>query len=636
MKNIKTTLGVIPLCVSSALGLIACENNNYAALSCTSGSQSEGQLNCASENGDTLTSAPDKAPDQSEYEYKGGITGRVLNSEYWVGAEVCLDTNQNGQCDSGSEAVEKTYTNGQFSFAPDSEPVLVGLKNKARLLAVRSGQTAALFAPTPDSAIASDFNITSYTTLVANEVAFNPVTLGSSEQARASLLNGSLPFARDELLQGLDYIATPDADYAEQVLLISDSLATAQSLGVRKQYRTVAAVVDAMYLNSSYDVSVDLAAINAQEPIGDLISSSLSASAITWKVDHEDEASVDIETAQNVAVVASQYHNRLIVFNLDAETPERLSKNLFASSDVERDEIDAVTGASEQTLSEIRVTPDSLGVVVAVTKYKESSEPRGVGIYKADLSNPSRIPFIRFGKYEDNNQAFYAFPGLTSIDLSADGTTVALSGADNKIDIVTAVDFSLSKSIELNGKALAVALDATGSIAYVSLDGDRNGVAVIDTSDGSEIGFLDTGASAPESLSLFSSDSQIAWYFSKNTILSIYDSSDPSNLVLASLVEATEEIKNFDFSPSGNLVALGLQAGNVELHTVSPAPRLISSYKSEVNEEGNPTPINAVNFKNEERALVSIKNGIQLLDITTTLYTELSSEEQQIWLNNNR
>lgn len=120
---------------------------------------------------------------------------------------------------------------------------------------------------------------------------------------------------------------------------------------------------------------------------------------------------------------------------------------------------------------------------------------------------------------------------------------------------------------------------------------------MIDTSDGSEIGFLDTGGSAPESLSLFSSDSQIAWYFSKNTILSIYDSSDPSNLVLASLVEATEEIKNFDFSPSGNLVALGLQAGNVELHTVSPAPRLISSYKSEVNEERNPTPINAVNFK---------------------------------------
>lgn len=108
-------------------------------------------------------------------------------------------------------------------------------------------------------------------------------------------------------------------------------------------------------------------------------------------------------------------------------------------------------------------------MIVAVTKYKESSEPRGVGIYKADLSNPSRIPFIRFGKYEDNNQDLYALPGLTSIDLSADGTTVALSESDNKIDIVTAADFSLSRSIELNGKVLAVTLDATDSIASFRL-----------------------------------------------------------------------------------------------------------------------------------------------------------------------
>lgn len=153
-------------------------------------------------------------------------------------------------------------------------------------------------------------------------VFFNP----SYSYEVGDTIDEDLPFARDELLQGQDYIATSDANYAEQVLQISDSLRAAQSLGVRKQCRTVAEVVDAMYQNSSYDVSVDLAAISAQEPIGDLISSSLSASAITWKIDHEDEASVDIETAQNVAVVASQYHNRLIVFNLDAETPERLSK----------------------------------------------------------------------------------------------------------------------------------------------------------------------------------------------------------------------------------------------------------------------------------------------------------------------
>lgn len=639
MKNLKTTLGVIPLCVASALGLIACENDNYAALSCTPGSQEEGQLNCASADGDTQDGVANPEPDQLEYEFKGGITGRVMSSEYWVGAEVCLDTNQNGQCDSGSEAVEKTYADGQFSFEPDLESVLIGLKNNARLLAVQTaqnGEVIAVFAPTPDSAIASDTNVSSYTTLVGNEITFNPLTVDSPEQSRVSLVNGSLPFGTDALLQGFDYIAAPDAAYSEQISQISDSLSRAQVLGDKQHYRATAATVTAMYQNTSYVVSVELAGINAQQAIGDVFSSTFSDSAITWKTDHDDEISVDIDTAQNVAVVGSQYHNRLIVFNLDAETPERLSKNLFASSDVARDEIDATTGASEQTLKEIRVTPDSLNVIVAVTKYKESSKEKGVGIYKADLSNPSRIPYIRFAKFEESNDDFYAFPGLTSIALSADGALVAIAGSDKKIDIVNTSDFGLQRSIAFSSKAIAVALDATGSTAYVSLAGDRTGVAVVDTSDGSELSFYDTGVNAPDSLSLFSSDSKIAWYLNKSKVLSIIDSTDKSKLSLVGLVEATEEIKSFDFSSDGTLLTLALKLGNVELHALSPAPHLIDAYQSELDEEGAQTPINAVDFANKERVLVSIKNGIQLLDINTNKYTELSDEERQAWLYNNR
>ena len=636
MNKCKKKLSLLPLFISSTFGLTACENDQYAAISCTPKSQSDGQLNCASADGDIAGISPGDKPGQSQYDYKGGVTGRVMSDRYWVGATVCLDINRNGECDSASEPLEKTYADGQFSFVP--EATLIGLKNNAPLLATTTVQPdgpTALYAPTPDSAT-TDNNITTYTTLVASEMAFNPVTYNSENQSRSSLADGRLPFGTDALLQGQDYILNPDPAYTASIVEISNSLKSAQALNNNKKYRATAAAVDAMYQASNYAVSITPQDIELLNPIGDLYSTSFSPSAISWKTAHEDEISVDLDIAQSIGVVGSQYHNRLIVFNLDADEPERLSKNLFASSDVERDEIDALTGASEQTLTEIKITPDSLGIIVAVEKYKSESNGKGVGIYKADLSNPSKIPFTLFAEHEESNENFYAFPNLTSITLSADGTTVALGGSDNKAAILSASDFTLIRTIDFDSTVLSVALDTTGSTLYASLEGERTGIVVTDVIDGTELGFLDTGTSTAESLRLFSSDARIAWNTHDSALLSIGDSADPSNLSKISVVEATETIKSFDFSPNSNLLILGLKSGNVELHSLTPAPQLINTYQSELDAKGSNKPINAVAFESNDRALVSIRNGIQLMTINTDEFGDFSDDEKQAWLDSHR
>lgn len=643
MNITKKSFTKLTLLVSISMALIACEDERYAANSCSPGSEGSDQVSCSSANGDVPNSDPGSDPGQSGYTDKGGVTGRVMGSAYWIGADVCLDINKNGLCDSAFEPTEKTYSGGRFSFS--AEALEGSLESKALLLAVNTeqeDQPLSLYAPAPVSATAQETNITTYTTLVANETLFNPTTFKSEDKARLSLLREPLAFGDESLLQGADYIA--EAADASRILLvtqveeITESFRSAQSLGVQRAQheKAIAAVIGSMYKNKAYAVTVNTALIEQQKPLGGSIESALSQEAVTWKTDHDDEISVDIDAAQKLAVVGSQYHNRLIVFDLNESPPKRLSKNLFASSDTERDEVDGLTGATEQTLSKIQVTPDALGIVVAVTKYKSESDAKGVGIYRANLSNPSKIPFALYAEYDANSEKFYAFPNLTSISLSSDGNRVALVGSDKKLAILNTHDFSLLKTIDLGSKASAVVLDTSGATAYVSLRGVRTGVVVINTISGDEISFFDTDSKVPTSLVLFSNDSKVAWSYRKGKTLSIYDSSDTSDLRSLSVFGGEDTIKGFDLSPDGTLAVLALKGGVVELHSISSAPYLVRSYSTELGSNGAAKPINAVVFTDDSKALVSIKNGIHMLSVSRVEFVELSEEEKATWIASNR
>lgn len=633
-------LSVLALLVANAFIAVGCEKSEYAAVSCLPGSGMGDELSCGSSDGDKAGPADDPGePGQTQYEFKGGATGRAIGSSYWVGADVCFDINKNGICDSGIEPVEKSYAQGQYSFTP--EATSLGIAANALVLATNAsgnGEVYALRAPTPQLGIDQDHNVTVYTTLVVSETLFNPHTLNSVDLARSSLSNGSLIFGNAGLLSGEDYLLVSEPDTGNQVAAIQQSMASAQSLDISKHAKSVAAVVDAMYQQASYQVEVTVDAVDQQSLFGVMINGSLSPNSLSWSTDHDDESSVAIDTAQNIAIVGSQYHNRLIVIDLNNANPEVLSLNEFASLDVERDEIDAVTGASEQSLTEVSITPDSLEVVVAVSKYKDSSAGRGVGVYKANLSDPNRISYRKFGTDTEATSDFFPFPELNDMSLSSDGSTIGLAGEDKTVVVLNTLDLTEKRIFELGAKARAITLNSTGDIAYVSVFGSRTGLVVLDISSGEELSFIATGSDYPNALEVFDQDSKIAWYLRKGKVLSVYDSTDTSQLALISQIESTEKIKYFDFSPSGEFVSIGLVGGRLELHTDLNAPVLVDAFQTEVDEslaEGS-KPINGLVFDRDDRLLVSIKNSVQVLDITTSEATDLSDEDLQAWFDGHR
>ncbi len=623
--------------------LSACGGDDYKVEDCNTSSAVSGTISCGSPNnlGDDGT-----PPAATDYVEKSGVTGQVFGTDYWADTLVCFDNNQNGNCDD-SEPQEFSYEDGKFSF--DASAIEISINNKAPLLAVKiteSDQTLVLYAPTPTSATAKNVNITAFTTLVMNEVTFNPFTLNSPEQARFSLQQGDFKVGNESVLLGQDYIAEGSSDINQQASDIAESLHQAQSLNSDQLYKAGAAMVDAMYQQGAYNTVITQAAIDAQTIHDQGVTTTLSNTAVEWPLGHEEEISSDLHAQGNYAVVGSQYHNRLVVLDLTGDEPVRISRNDFAASpDVARDEIDGITGASEQVLNEVYILEHDPGVLVSVEKKKksgsEASADLGVGLYRADFSDPASIPMKRFA--EDNgSRNFYPFPGLNEIAISSDTFRVALSGEDKKLTILNTSNFSVEQEFSFSSKVRSVALDAGGNTVYATLFGARTGVVILDVASGNELSFITiSGTDYPQNLYVFKNQSKIAWHLRDDTVLSIYDiENSATEPVLLGQLSTTEKIKDFDISPAGDLAIIAMNRGGLELHSLghigngdeSETPRLIESYQVIDN-----TPINKVIFTADTQVLVSIRNGVQVLDIETGLpASEWDDEQKSAWLSQHR
>ena len=612
--------------------LSSCENTDYRAEDCT-GNEGCGALrNIGVDIDEENTSLV-----ATEYMEKSGVTGQIFDAEYWVGALVCFDNNGNGNCDE-SEPQERSFEAGKFSF--DAAAIEFSVNSNVPLLAVKilpENLSAVLYAPAPGSNTAKGVNITAFTTVVMNEVAFNPYTLNSPVQSRAFLLQGDFVIGDEAVLSGEDYIAEGTSGIIQQASDIADSLYQAQSLGIAQNYKAGAAVIDAMYQQRSYKATIGQAAIDAQTIRDEEFTASLSSSTIEWILGHEDESSTDIHVQGNHAVVGSQYHNRLVVFDLTTDVPVLLSRNDFAASpDVERDEIDAITGASEQVLRDVRIISNDLhkSVLVGVNKYTNDGEDIGVGLYRADFSDPSFIPMKRFAE-DDGSQNFYAFPGLNKMAISSDASSVVLSGENKKLTVLDTNDFSVKQEFFFASKVRSAALNETGTIAFASLFGQRIGWVVLDVVSGRELAFSPVSRANyyPENYKVFGEQERIAMYLRDSNLLSINDISDLTMAPQAiGQISVEKKIKGFDISSDGKLAIVAMNGGRLELHFLgsmgnddkpSP-PRLIEIFQLEENKF-----INGVVFDTDERVLVSVKNGLKVLDIKLGLPAREWSDEQK-------
>lgn len=639
--------------------LPACEESDYKAGDCSAGSI------CAStstfiEPEPLPEPEPEPVPDQTAYIEKDGVTGKVLGADYWVNAAVCFDNNRNGLCDT-SEPSTVTFEDGKYSFK--ASELIASISSKAPLLARKdieqNAEGIALYAPTPVNSTDKNINITVFTTLVHSETQFNPYTLANITSAQASLkmsVDGlsidGFGFANDVLLSGQDYlesdveVGVDDVMFA-QIDAIATSLNQAQSIAATDIYKAVAAMLDSMYQLNTYTTSISLESINVQDIQETEVEISLSTPHVEWEIGYIEEESADLDVQGDYAVIGSKWHNRLIVLNLAQEIPTTLSFNDFAASpDVERDDIDGFTGASEQSLANIRITPPSSmqSVLVGVEKKNKSGSEEGadsgVGLYRANFSNPSDIPFQRFAGVSEG-QDFYSFPDLNAMSLSSDGSRVALSGGNKKMVVLQADDFSLVNEFSSDSKYRAVMLNEAGTLAYVSLSApDR--MEILDVTTGSKLTSLSTGTEYPKEFKLLPGSDliKIAWYLGQSNILSIYNVTEPSvEPVLLHTLAAQSNITSFDISPDGTLVIIGssgsLVVYSIENNTSKVLKKLL--VEKEIELVSTLLKVGTVAFTSNNRALIGTKNALQTLDIIFgEPASSWSDEKKQVWFDVHR
>ena len=624
--NITKTLAANTTALCVALLLFGCENEEYQAISCLENNKSSA-VNCA-------TPTPDPTPTDT-YQEKDGVTGRVLAAQYWEQAQVCFDLNGNGRCDKKSEPVTSTFNEGKFSFS--AAAVKASVAQTANLLAVNiapDGNVKALYAPTPASATRdpdNETNITLFTTLVVNEMSYNPYTLANKTTAITALSTGTMIIGSDTLLQGLNYLIAPNN--SAQVTKIAASLAQAQGLA-ETHYLTTAAMVDKIYQSSQLDVTINQSDIAKQNSLTATISASLSQESTSWTKNHDDEENVALTSSDGIAIIGAKYHNSITILDTNTVQPSWLSSKVFAQVNGKRDQVDAVTGATEQTLTEIRITPDNLSLIVAVEKYAKESDNLGVGIYRANLSDYHNIPSLAFAS-ADNNSQYYSAAKLKDIAISADGLVTALVGDDRKLTLLNTSDLSLKKVINVTDKARAIALDNSANIGFVGVFGSKKGVAIFDLATAQKLAFIDTTL-YPDHLELFSQDSKLIVQRSSSNLLSIYDVSTTAEPSLITTITASDNIKAFSVSPDGSKVLIALTLGRLELYSLASPATLLQSLTTNKDSDGNSQVIKTVKFNGADRALIALKNAIQTLTVVTREVSNWSDEDKLNWFNSHR
>ncbi|MBL4765749.1 MAG: hypothetical protein JKX67_10835 [Colwellia sp.] len=638
-QNKKLTLAFMVVIASL---LSACEDKDYQAKDCSTGTE------CGAESSFTEP-APEPEPAPTDYEEKSGVTGKVIGNEYWVNATVCFDNNNNAVCDV-SEPQTLTYEDGKYSF--EASDIAASISSKATLLVVKNtaqdAQNIVLYAPTPATSSQKGTNITVFTTLVQNETSYNPYTLANATAAQESLRIGSgeFSFGNNSLLAGQDYLENSvDDAMLSQVTAIIDSLTQAQLLAPTQRYKAVAAMVDSMYQLSSYTAEIEMADVAAQDIAASAAELTLSSPSVSWDLGYSEEVSADLHVQGDYAVVGSKWHNRLIVVNLAQDIPTTLSFNDFAASpDIARDDIDGYTGASEQNLANVRLTPASSvqSVLVAVEKYtktgSQESADLGVGLYRANFADPSAIPFVRFAMITAGRD-FYPFADLNAMTLSGDGNRVALSGGDKRMTILKSDDFSLVKEFSATSKYRAVLLNNDGTIVYTSLSApDR--MEVHDVATGDKLTTLSTGTEYPKKFKLFNNESSIAWYLGLSNILSVYDVTTPQvEPALLYELSAQANITSFDISPDGKLAVIGSSGSLIVYQITDNVPNMLTSYviEEQVDSVSTPLKVSSVVFTDNNRALIATKNALQTLDVVLGAEpSKWSDAQKQAWFDEHR
>ena len=617
----KNTTKILAAIIASGLLLSGCENSDYAAIPCIINSEKSQPeaIDCTAPQGASI-SDPSPAPEQ-EIDLSQGLTGQVFDGAYWVSAKVCFDNNQNAICDAEVETTVLTDEQGRYIFTDNT--AYAGLLNGSPLIATLDNRlmTANLVAGAPSS---DKRNITPFTSIVVNEMLFSNASLQDAELARQAIAEKDFILAGAELLAGKNYLADDSATVDINNFIASFNavqLAFNQALNPIHNYSVLAATFTAMIENKSFSIAVndDLNQedIDALPLLTTHIDAQLSTYLTTWDLDYEDEKSRKLSILNNLAIVGSKWHNRLTLLEItsiaNAASGEAeaswISSAIFAYVEGGQDEIDAFSGATEQLLQDIDISPDNRSVFVTIKKAKKNSKDIGVGLYRADIFSAQEIEEIKFASATGNSVDYYSFADINNTALSGDGKVLALASEKRKIAILNADTLAEQDILELDSKVRSIVLNQSGEQVFSGLSKSRrNGIVSINIGTKEENDFV-TSDSYPTNLQLFSNNLLAASFYQDNT-LSIFDVSDVTNMIALKHLIASAEITSFSLSNNGRFAAVAMNNGKIELFELIPSIRLIDKFDSQDNSN-----INDISFSDDNTLLVSIDNAIQILTI---------------------
>lgn len=613
MKKLSTNLAIV---IASGFFLSGCENSDYAAQSCKVNEKNTQpkSIDCTTPTG-AIISTGDPSP-EIDIDNSKGLQGKVFSTNYWPAAQVCFDNNLNARCDSELEITVISDEQGLYTLTKNA--LAAGLRNGSPLIAVLDNK---IMSSDPATQVANSKpnNISPFTSLLVNEMLFSEASLRNADSARLAIAAKDVVLATPAQLAGEDYLATTNNNAETSDFIASfDAIQTEfnQLENTRNHYSVLAAIFNSMLLNNRFDITVGNqiipSDIDAQSIINSAISAQLSSAATSWELGYADEKSRKISTYNDIAIVGSKWNNRLILLNtqdLNNSLPSLISSTKFAYVEGGKDKVDGISGATEQLLHDIDISPDERNVFVTVKKAKDDSKNLGVGIYRADIFSPQDIADTKFARQTENGVNYYAFPEINNAALSGDGEVLALASEKRSIAILNANTLAENSLLSLDSKVRSLVLDQAGKQVFAGLSrSSRTGIISLNIANQKENDFI-ASESYPTALQTFG-DNLLAASFYKSAKLSLFDISDANNIIPLKNVMSSEAITSFSISNNGQFAAIAMSKGKLELFSLIPSIRLIGSFDSKDN-----AIINDISFNNDNSVLVSIDNSIQVLTI---------------------
>ena len=524
---------------------------------------------CVSETKDDYRAQNNILPEnlsQPEFVDKGGLTGKVITDKYVKGALVCFDDNKNGFCDI-NEASEKSYENGAFSF---TKPISDKKQNSVLIaqipVTIKSSSgvselTQKIMLCANQVSSGQSQMITPFTTLVVNEQLYNPYINANKDEAISYL--EAIKLMSKSVLEGEDYKATNNTQEIANASHLVKAYTQAFAIKESNPFSAIANVVDKIVKTKKLNINIDL--LVPQKRLDQNVSLVDINKKTTWQKHYKDEVILGSGFAKDVKkiVTFSKWHNKLTILDSSDlhSAPSVQDSNKFLYVDEPRDGVDANTGASEQELTQLRISNDGSTIYSMLTKFEDGSKDIGVGVYISDISS-STVPETIFAT-EKNSAYFYPYKQATDIALSPDSTKFGISGNDKRIVLFDAGNLSSpTHEIQTTKKVKAITISKDNSAIFAGLYKlKKNSFGVFDVTTKSLLGeFL--LEEYPTTI-LQKTDNEVFIASKKSNKIFHLDISDKSNIKKIAMLTASAKVKKLSFSSNGQYLIAALTAKQV-------------------------------------------------------------------------